>query len=257
MRVAEINFDIEDPAHKSILEKGVAFADESIIIPCRACEQGSLAVHLELSNLPFTTEKNLSDGLCKSLSLYGDVLDVGTLVEATSDTYMCTGYAILDRSRRSGQFKPLTHAIPWTGGGTKNHFYAVWSDMGNYCPRCHSEDHTLDACPKADDDTLITSDHAMSENGLPEYVEYARQKTGEYINLVVSGEGNVTTTIKLKRVTPLYKLMHAYCKQRQKSPQNMCFLYHGQVLVHDKTPEDMHMEEGDTIHFVDNQRRGA
>ncbi|KAI8884367.1 hypothetical protein K501DRAFT_284871 [Backusella circina FSU 941] len=257
-KVAEINFDIEDSAHKRIVEEGIVFADKSIAIPCRACENGVSIAHLKLSNLPFMQEKALSEGLGKSLAPYGEVLDVGMLVESISKTYMCTGYAILETTLKADAYKDLTHAIKWSGSGTRKDFYAVWSDMGEYCQYCHSEEHTINDCPDVDDDTFISfDDDVIDEDGFADYVEFTRKKKREFINLeVVTQEGN-STTIKIKRMTPLYKLMQAYCKQHQKPPKNMCFVYNGQVLLHNKTPDDMNMREGDKIDFLENQRRGG
>ena len=66
------------------------------MLPCRALDSQMKVVRLRLSNLSFLNESALLAGLQKSLQRYGDILDVGILLEPTTGTYMCTGYATLN-----------------------------------------------------------------------------------------------------------------------------------------------------------------
>ncbi|EIE85431.1 hypothetical protein RO3G_10141 [Rhizopus delemar RA 99-880] len=147
LKFAEINFAPDDDALSECLANGITFADKSTILPCRALDTHMQVVRLRLSNLPFLNEKALMKGLEKSLRKYGDILDVGILLEPTTGTYMCTGYAVLNVASKTETFEPLTHLIPWDeqrGCG----FYAVWNQMPVYCRYCHEEGHVVANCPK-------------------------------------------------------------------------------------------------------------
>ncbi|KAG0930322.1 hypothetical protein G6F29_012029 [Rhizopus arrhizus] len=112
MKFAEINFDPDDTALNDFLTNGIKFGDNSIIIPCRALDSQLEVIRLRLSNLPFMGESALLEGLQKSLKVYGEILDVGILLEPTIRTYMCTGYALLNFPAQHTKFKQLTHLIP-------------------------------------------------------------------------------------------------------------------------------------------------
>ncbi|EIE91395.1 hypothetical protein G6F46_011881 [Rhizopus delemar] len=147
MKFAEINFDPDDIALNDFLTNGLKFADNSIIIPCRALDSQMEVIRLRLSNLPFLSESALLEGLQKSLKVYGEILDVGILLEPITHTYMCTGYAILNVSSQHIKFKQLTHLIPWDEKREQS-FYAVWNQMPHYCRYCHEEGHVVVGCPK-------------------------------------------------------------------------------------------------------------
>ncbi|KAG0734391.1 hypothetical protein G6F23_012439 [Rhizopus arrhizus] len=126
LKFAEINFAPDDDALSECLANGITFADKSTILPCRALDTHMQVVRLRLSNLPFLNEKALMKGLEKSLRKYGDILDVGILLEPTTGTYMCTGYAVLNVASKTETFEPLTHLIPWDEQRECG-FYAVMS----------------------------------------------------------------------------------------------------------------------------------
>ncbi|KAG1085913.1 hypothetical protein G6F40_014070 [Rhizopus arrhizus] len=147
MKFAEINFDPDDIALNDFLTNGLKFADNSIIIPCRALDSQMEVIRLRLSNLPFLSESALLEGLQKSLKVYGEILDVGILLEPITHTYMCTGYAVLNVSFQNIKFKQLTHLIP-SDEKLEQSFYAVWNQMPHYCRYCHEEGHVVVDCPK-------------------------------------------------------------------------------------------------------------
>jgi hypothetical protein len=93
------------------------------------------------------SESALLEGLQKSLKVYGEILDVGILLEPITHTYMCTGYAVLNVSSQHIKFKQLTHLIPWDEKREQS-FYAVWNQMPHYCRYCHEEGHVVVDCPK-------------------------------------------------------------------------------------------------------------
>ncbi|KAG1323882.1 hypothetical protein G6F63_012814 [Rhizopus arrhizus] len=113
LKFAEINFAPDDDALSECLANGTTFADKSIILRCRALDTHMQVVRLRLSNLPFLNEKAMMKDLEKSLRKYGDILDVGILLEPTTGTYMCTGYAVLNVASKTETFEYLTHLIPW------------------------------------------------------------------------------------------------------------------------------------------------
>ncbi|KAG0975222.1 hypothetical protein G6F29_011689 [Rhizopus arrhizus] len=147
MKFAEINFEPTDNALTDFLANGIKFSDNSIVLPCRALDSQMKVVRLRLSNLPFLNESALLAGLQKSLQRYGDILDVGILLEPTTGTYMCTGYATLNIASETKNFKDLTHLIPWDEMEDFG-FYAVWNQMPHYCRYCHEEGHVVVNCPK-------------------------------------------------------------------------------------------------------------
>jgi small ubiquitin-related modifier len=52
-------------------------------------------------------------------------------------------------------------------------------------------------------------------------------------------EGN-EVYFKIKRSTPLRKLMDAYCQRQAKSSDSIRFLYDGARVMPDSTPEEVH-----------------
>jgi len=73
---------------------------------------------------------------------------------------------------------------------------------------------------------------------------------------VVDQEGS-EVYFKIKRSTPLRKLMEAYCQRQAKSLDSIRFLYDGQRVQADSTPEQMDMEDNDIIDAVLQQTGGS
>ena len=71
-----------------------------------------------------------------SLEPHGFVLDLGILQE------FHTGVP-----KNDDRFSPLSHHLPWYQSEDEG-FYAVWSDMPNYCRYCYAEGHAVPECPK-------------------------------------------------------------------------------------------------------------
>ncbi|KAG0934421.1 hypothetical protein G6F29_010006 [Rhizopus arrhizus] len=147
MKFPEINFDPDDIVLNDFLTNSIKFVDNSIIIPWRALDSQMEVIRLRLLNLPFLGESALLEGLQKSLKVYGELLEVGILLEPITHTYMCTGYAVLNVSSQNIKFKQLTHLIPWDEKREQS-FYAVWNQMPHYCRYCHEEGHVVVDCPK-------------------------------------------------------------------------------------------------------------
>lgn len=81
----------------------------------------------------------------------------------------------------------------------------------------------------------------MSEEAKPEATTDAT-----HINLKVT-DGNSEVYFKIKRATPLKRLMEAFCKRQGRQPKSLRFLYEGQRIGDDDTPDSLDMEEGDVI----------
>lgn len=68
-----------------------------------------------------------------------------------------------------------------------------------------------------------------------------------HINIKVKAQDGTEIFFKIKRVTALKKLMDAYC-QRQGLSVNQCrFIFDGERVKEDDTPDKLQMEQGDEI----------
>ena len=69
----------------------------------------------------------------------------------------------------------------------------------------------------------------------------------QHINIKVKAQDGTEIYFKIKRTTQLKKLMDAYC-QRQGLANNQCrFIFDGERIKDDDTPESLEMENGDEI----------
>ncbi|KAI8062215.1 ubiquitin-related domain-containing protein [Gongronella butleri] len=78
----------------------------------------------------------------------------------------------------------------------------------------------------------------------------------EHINLKVVGADNNEVFFKIKKSTPLRKLMDAYCDRQGKAPGSVRFLYDGNRVLPVNTPDELDMEDGDTIDVMVEQIGG-
>ncbi|ODV85281.1 hypothetical protein CANARDRAFT_28547 [[Candida] arabinofermentans NRRL YB-2248] len=67
-----------------------------------------------------------------------------------------------------------------------------------------------------------------------------------HINLKVT-DGTSEVFFKIKRSTPLKRLMDAFCKRQGREPSGTRFLYDGQRVSAEATPDELDMEENDVI----------
>ncbi|XP_030021176.1 small ubiquitin-related modifier 3 [Manduca sexta] len=79
----------------------------------------------------------------------------------------------------------------------------------------------------------------------------------EHINLKVLGQDNAIVQFKIKKHTPLRKLMNAYCDRAGLSMQVVRFRFDGQPINENDTPTSLEMEEGDTIEVYQQQTGGV
>lgn len=68
----------------------------------------------------------------------------------------------------------------------------------------------------------------------------------QHINLKVS-DGTSEIYFKIKRSTPMKRLMEAFCKRQGKSFDSLRFLSDGERVDGNATPDDMDLEDGDVI----------
>jgi len=78
----------------------------------------------------------------------------------------------------------------------------------------------------------------------------------EHINIKVVSDDNSEVFFKIKRTTPFRKLMDAYCQRQGKSLTTVRFLYDGERISPDQTPEQLEMEDEDTIDVMIEQIGG-
>jgi small ubiquitin-related modifier len=77
-----------------------------------------------------------------------------------------------------------------------------------------------------------------------------------FINLrTVSQDGN-EVYFKIKKITPLKKLINSYCERQSISSSNVRFLYNGQRILDEQTPKSLEMEDNDVIDVVLQQTGG-
>lgn len=79
----------------------------------------------------------------------------------------------------------------------------------------------------------------------------------EHVNLRVVGQDGTEVFFKIKKSTPLKKLMDAYCERQSLNPTSARFLYEGQRLSSDQTPKELEMEDNDVIDVALQQVGGS
>jgi small ubiquitin-related modifier len=68
-------------------------------------------------------------------------------------------------------------------------------------------------------------------------------KSDTHINIKVVSQDN-EVHFRIKRTTPLSKLMNTYCERQGKPPGSVRFMIDGNRLNDTMTPEDLDLEEG-------------
>ncbi|KAJ1822187.1 hypothetical protein LPJ56_003116, partial [Coemansia sp. RSA 2599] len=68
---------------------------------------------------------------------------------------------------------------------------------------------------------------------------------------------NSEVMFKIKRKTKLEKLMMAYCSRAGKSYGTVRFLVDGERINGDNTPDDLNLDDGDTIDAMTEQIGGS
>ncbi|XP_069081814.1 small ubiquitin-related modifier 3 isoform X1 [Pleurodeles waltl] len=79
----------------------------------------------------------------------------------------------------------------------------------------------------------------------------------DHINLKVAGQDGSVVQFKIKRYTPLNKLMKAYCDRQGLSMRQIRFRFDGQPINETDTPAQLEMEDEDTIDVFQQQTGGV
>lgn len=91
-----------------------------------------------------------------------------------------------------------------------------------------------------------TANNTTSENNADKSAA-AAAGDNQHINIKVKAQDGTEIYFKIKKTTQLKKLMDAYCT-RQGLANNQCrFIFDGERIKDDDTPETLEMENGDEI----------
>mmetsp|Transcript_6554 Transcript_6554/g.15164 ORF Transcript_6554/g.15164 Transcript_6554/m.15164 type:complete len:94 (+) Transcript_6554:40-321(+) len=72
-------------------------------------------------------------------------------------------------------------------------------------------------------------------------------KSETHINIKVKGQDNNVVFFKIKKTTPLRRLMETYCERLSIQMGNVIFLFDGQRLNPAQTPAELEMEDEDEV----------
>ncbi|NWU29662.1 SMO3L protein, partial [Dyaphorophyia castanea] len=79
----------------------------------------------------------------------------------------------------------------------------------------------------------------------------------EHIELKVAEQDGSVVQFRIKRHTPLCKLMKVYCCRQGLSVRHIMFLFDGQPIKEADTPAQLEMEDEDTIEVYHQQTGGG
>ncbi|XP_029782944.1 small ubiquitin-related modifier 2 [Suricata suricatta] len=88
-------------------------------------------------------------------------------------------------------------------------------------------------------------------------LEGVKTENNDHINLKVAGQDGSVVQFKIKRHTPLSKLMKAYCERQGLSMRQIRFRFDGQPINETDTPAQLEMEDEDTIDVFQQQTGGV
>ncbi|KAK1430941.1 hypothetical protein QVD17_14076 [Tagetes erecta] len=75
----------------------------------------------------------------------------------------------------------------------------------------------------------------------------ANNNQGADITLTVNGQDGIEMIFRVKRSTPLKKLLNTYCFRHFVRPNCVTFTFLGCLFQRDQTPDELEMKEGDCI----------
>ncbi|XP_047201754.1 small ubiquitin-related modifier 3-like isoform X1 [Girardinichthys multiradiatus] len=111
-----------------------------------------------------------------------------------------------------------------------------------------------DTKSETSDSEVITS-RSVAEFNAADTVEGVKTEN-DHINLKVAGQDGSVVQFKIKRHTPLSKLMKAYCERQGLSKGQIRFRFDGQPINETDTPAQLEMEDEDTIDVFQQQTGG-
>jgi len=85
----------------------------------------------------------------------------------------------------------------------------------------------------------------------------ANKEDGTHLNLKVKSQDGNEVFFKVKKTTQLGKLMNAYCNRVGKDPTTVRFLFDGERIQPESTPEQLDMEDEDEIDAMVEQHGGS
>uniref|UniRef100_A0A8C9TWC9 Small ubiquitin-related modifier n=1 Tax=Scleropages formosus TaxID=113540 RepID=A0A8C9TWC9_SCLFO len=85
------------------------------------------------------------------------------------------------------------------------------------------------------------------------FQEGVKTENNDHINLKVAGQDGSVVQFKIKRHTPLSKLMKAYCERQGLTMRQIRFRFDGQPINETDTPAQLEMEDEDTIDVFQQQ----
>lgn len=83
------------------------------------------------------------------------------------------------------------------------------------------------------------------------------QGKSEHLSLKVKSQDGNEVYFKVKRTTTFAKVMNAYCKKVGADQDQVRFLFDGQRLRPEQTPQDLEMEDEDEIDAMVQQTGGS
>ncbi|NP_001279493.1 small ubiquitin-related modifier 3-like [Callorhinchus milii] len=84
-----------------------------------------------------------------------------------------------------------------------------------------------------------------------------KNEGNDHINLKVAGQDGSVVQFKIKKHTPLSKLMKAYCERQGLQIRQIRFRFDGQPINETDTPAMLEMEDEDTIDVFQQQTGGT
>merc|ERR1711994_120507 len=85
----------------------------------------------------------------------------------------------------------------------------------------------------------------------------SQNRAPEHLNLKVKAQDGTEVYFKVKKTTKLKKLMDAYCARVGKEAGSIRFLFDGDRIAPDSTPNDLGMEDEDEIDAMVEQHGGS
>nr|XP_045004305.1 small ubiquitin-related modifier 2-like [Jaculus jaculus] len=87
--------------------------------------------------------------------------------------------------------------------------------------------------------------------------EEIKTENNDHINLKVEGQDGSVMQFKIKRHTPLSKLMNAYCERQGLSVRQIRFRFDGQPINETDTPAQLEVEDENTTDVFQQQTGGV
>ncbi|CAL6348781.1 unnamed protein product [Bathycoccus prasinos] len=86
--------------------------------------------------------------------------------------------------------------------------------------------------------------------------EEKKEDKGEHINLKVKDQDNAEVHFKVKMGTKFKKIFDAFLQRKSLQPGSVRFLFDGERVREDQTPQELDMEDGDSLDVMMEQVGG-